>query len=69
MLLAESHLSIHTWPDSGFVSLDVFVSNDQEDNTWKGVWLFKTLKSLFRPAREHLSEVKRGGPHLVLRGI
>jgi S-adenosylmethionine decarboxylase len=25
VVLAESHLSIHTWPESGFAAIDVFV--------------------------------------------
>ncbi|WP_338845917.1 adenosylmethionine decarboxylase [Massilia sp. W12] len=25
LLLAESHISIHTWPESGFAALDIFM--------------------------------------------
>jgi S-adenosylmethionine decarboxylase len=24
-LLAESHMSIHTWPDTGFAAIDIFL--------------------------------------------
>ena len=27
VLLAESHLAIHTWPENGFVTIDVYVCN------------------------------------------
>ena len=29
VLLAESHLAIHTWPEQGFVTIDVYVCNLQ----------------------------------------
>ena len=25
-ILAESHISIHTWPETGYIALDVFMS-------------------------------------------
>jgi len=28
VLLAESHLSIHTWPESGYAAVDVFTCGD-----------------------------------------
>ncbi|RRB17558.1 S-adenosylmethionine decarboxylase family protein [Larkinella knui] len=33
--LTESHVSIHTWPESGLATFDVFLSNFQQDNTQK----------------------------------
>ena len=35
VILAESHLAIHTWPEIGFVTLDVYVCNYTTDNTAK----------------------------------
>ena len=36
VLLAESHLSVHTWPDEHFAAVDVYVCNHAEDNGSKG---------------------------------
>ncbi|WP_080056955.1 S-adenosylmethionine decarboxylase family protein [Spirosoma aerolatum] len=33
--LAESHVSIHTWPELGIATFDVFLSNYLHDNTAK----------------------------------
>ena len=33
--LTESHVSIHTWPENGLATFDVFLSNFQHDNTPK----------------------------------
>ena len=30
-LLAESHISIHTWPESGYAAVDVFTCGDHTD--------------------------------------
>ena len=35
VLLAESHLAIHTWPEYGFVTVDVYVCNLATDNSDK----------------------------------
>lgn len=60
VLLAESHLAIHTWPESGFVTLDVYVCNYLADNTQKALRLYSLLKDHFKPVRENLAQVIRG---------
>ena len=59
MLLADSHLAIHTWPEEGFVTVDVYVCNDLVDNTQKALNLYATLKAHFKPAQESFVQVPR----------
>jgi S-adenosylmethionine/arginine decarboxylase-like enzyme len=33
ILLAESHVSFHTWPEHNSVQLDIFVCNESRDNS------------------------------------
>ena len=61
VLLAESHLAIHTWPETGFVSVDVYVCNFSADNSAKALHLFEALRCTFRPARVHEQTIQRGG--------
>ena len=44
ILLAESHLAIHTWPERAGVTLDVYVCNFTADNTGKAEQLFEALE-------------------------
>jgi S-adenosylmethionine decarboxylase len=59
VMLAESHLSIHTWPEKRFVTLDVFVCNMHCDNRAKARQLFASLVALFQPQDQRLYEVER----------
>ena len=59
VMLAESHLSIHTWPEKRFVTLDVFVCNMNCDNRAKARQLFASLVALFAPEDERFYEVER----------
>ena len=63
VLLAESHLAIHTWPETGFVTVDIYVCNYQADNTQKALKLYSVLKEYFQPARESFSQMPRGRQH------
>ncbi|MCI1186069.1 S-adenosylmethionine decarboxylase [Hymenobacter sp. DH14] len=40
LALTESHLSIHTWPEHGLATFDVFLSNFRRDNsaTVRGIY-------------------------------
>ena len=55
VVLAESHLSIHTWPESGYVTLDVYVCNYSP----KAQKLFDELQAAFSPSDPHLHRVER----------
>ncbi|MFO1396160.1 MAG: adenosylmethionine decarboxylase [Burkholderiales bacterium] len=61
VLLAESHIAIHTWPEAGFVTVDVYVCNLTTDNTAKAEQVFATLAAALQPARTHFQAIRRGG--------
>jgi spermidine synthase len=60
VLLAESHVAIHTWPERGAVTLDVYVCNYSADNTAKAHRLFESLVAAFTPARHSTHQIVRG---------
>jgi len=45
--LTESHVSIHTWPEFGIATFDVFLSNFQQDNTAKAEAFFSAVIACF----------------------
>lgn len=61
VILAESHLAIHTWPEMASVTIDVYVCNFTTDNTSKAQALFSVLESRFQPTRSHFQAIHRGG--------
>jgi S-adenosylmethionine decarboxylase proenzyme len=61
VLLAESHLAIHTWPESGFVTVDVYVCNYTTDNTAKAERVFKVLEAALKPRYKQFQAIHRGG--------
>jgi S-adenosylmethionine decarboxylase len=60
VLLAESHLAIHTWPEQGAVTLDVYVCNLDQDNSAKARALLESLIAAFAPLRQQVQAVQRG---------
>jgi S-adenosylmethionine decarboxylase len=60
VLLAESHLSVHTWPETGSVTLDVYVCNFGGDHSAKAHGLMGALLGLFKARRSALNQVLRG---------
>ena len=54
-VLAESHISIHTWPERGYAALDVFMCGDSQPEKCIDV-----LKKYFRPGEVKVSELLRG---------
>lgn len=60
ILLAESHLAIHTWPERAAVTLDVYVCNFGRDNSAAAEQLLARLQQAFAPARQQLERLQRG---------
>ncbi len=54
-VLAESHISIHSWPERGYAALDVFMCGEAEPRACVDV-----LKAAFRPERVAVKELLRG---------
>lgn len=61
VLLAESHLAIHTWPEHGFVTVDVYVCNYTKNNTDKAERLFRSMQDALQPERTRFQAIQRGG--------
>ena len=60
VLLAESHLAVHTWPELGAVTLDVYVCNFGADNSARARALLAALEQAFAPAQAERHEIARG---------
>jgi len=54
-VLAESHISVHTWPERGYAAFDVFMCGEAEPK--KALQVFKRA---FKPGRMVVGEHKRG---------
>jgi S-adenosylmethionine decarboxylase len=55
VVLAESHISIHTWPERGYAALDVFMCGQA-----RPIETVAIVRDAFRPSRVGLSEIRRG---------
>ena len=56
VIIQESHLTIHTWPEFGFASVDLFTCGDKV-NPWDG---FKYLEKALKSERSESTEVAIG---------
>jgi S-adenosylmethionine decarboxylase len=54
-VLAESHISIHTWPENGYAALDVFMCGGAEPQA-----TIEILRAAFKPDRLTVEEILRG---------
>lgn len=60
LVLAESHLAIHTWPELNAVTLDLYVCNHSQDNRAAAETAYDVLRSEFKPKRVMRRDVRRG---------
>ncbi|MFP4003551.1 MAG: adenosylmethionine decarboxylase [Alphaproteobacteria bacterium] len=54
-VLAESHISVHTWPERGYAAFDIFMCGDATPAA-----AIPPLKAAFRPENVIVTEHKRG---------
>ena len=54
-MLAESHISIHTWPEIEYVALDVFMCGNSKPHL-----ALPVLHDFFKPAETRVAEAARG---------
>lgn len=55
VLLAESHLSVHTWPESGFAAADVFLCGHADPEV-----AIEVLLTALEPSERRVEVVVRG---------
>jgi S-adenosylmethionine decarboxylase len=54
-VLAESHISVHSWPERDYAAFDVFMCGDAQPHKAIAV-----LDAAFSPARTKVTEIQRG---------
>lgn len=54
-VLAESHISVHTWPERDFAAFDIFMCGDAKPEL-----AIPVLKRVFKPERINIAEQLRG---------
>lgn len=55
VVLAESHISIHTWPEENYAALDVFMCGDAKPER-----AIDVFKAAFKPAKTLVDTLRRG---------
>lgn len=56
VLIAESHLSFHTWPEYGLVTLDIYTCGDPK----QAELAYEYIKERLNPSRVELIRIDRG---------
>ncbi|HEY0062386.1 MAG TPA: adenosylmethionine decarboxylase [Telluria sp.] len=56
VLLAESHISVHTWPEFGFAAVDIFMCGEA-----RPALALEVIESALGPASSIVQTIARGG--------
>ncbi len=54
--ISESHVSIHTWPENGYVAVDAFTCGREMD-PWT---VYRELRAKIKPEKVKVMELRRG---------
>lgn len=55
LLLAESHISIHTWPETGYAAVDIFLCGRSDAHR-----AADHLQRVLQPERVEITDIPRG---------
>jgi S-adenosylmethionine decarboxylase len=58
VVIAESHISIHTWPEYGYAAVDFFTCGESVDP----YIAYEYMKEKLNSKEAHVAEIKRGIP-------
>lgn len=56
VLLAESHIALHGWPEFNYLAIDIFTCGDKT----KPYKALKYLRKVFKPKKVEIQKIKRG---------
>lgn len=65
VVISESHLTIHTWPEYDYAAIDVFTCGDTVDP----LKAFNYLKDCFQSERTVVKEIKRGHYDMLNKSV
>lgn len=57
IVLAESHISVHTWPEKGYAGIDAFMCGDCDPRD-----CLVTIESFYRATKTDVTFLERGTP-------
>ena len=60
VILAASHLAIHTWPERGQVTLDIYLCEFEQGSVARAEAVFAHITGLLRPMRAETQRLERG---------
>lgn len=56
VVISESHLSVHTWPEYGYVALDIYTCGEESEPEEAVEYALE----MFRASSVHVTEISRG---------
>ncbi len=68
VLLAQSHLAVHTWPERGAVTIDVFICNFHGDHTRSAQIALDRLIDAFAPGDVLRQQLQRADAVIAAPG-
>lgn len=59
IILQESHITLHTWPEQKMVNADVYVCNYSQDNRGKVYYIVEELRKIFQAKEINTNKINR----------